>query len=147
MLIGACAFVIAAAWIGLRYKLEAVQKQGSPLYLYCIYSAAFAYIHVAMFNLYGAPESNLITIKVTANLWFLLFLTTFVQNELQLVTLYRGVQGLSICSLVFVFVGLLSFSPKMGSESKTPFLTVLIQVLFCTMDSLILCTYLLHQTL
>jgi len=61
-----------------------------------MYSAAFAYVNVAMFNLYGQSESNLITIKVTANLWFVLFLTTFVQNELALVTLYRGVQGLSI---------------------------------------------------
>jgi len=68
-----------------------------------------------------------------------------------MVTFSRGLQGLAICSVVFVFIGTLSFQPAVQTDqsgdiqmnSSSTFLGCLLKVLICTTNSMVLSVFLL----
>lgn len=57
---------------------------------------------------------NILTIKVSANLFFSFYLAIFIQNELALVKWHRSIRGLLIMSVVFFCFAVFLF----GIESQ-----------------------------
>lgn len=57
-------------------------------------------------------DPNLLSIKVSANLFFSIYLAIFIQNELKLIKLHRSIRGLLIMSVIFFCVAVFIFGIK-----------------------------------
>ena len=85
------ASLIIAISLLLRFNLAFVQKHLVPSYFYVIYVISTCLSSICFYSYYqqhceGTFEEkapNLVTIKVTANLWFSLFITSYVQNDIK----------------------------------------------------------------
>lgn len=82
--------------------------RSNSVYLFLSYTAALCYVYYFLQSI-SYPESNIILVKASANSWFILFVATFMQNDLKAVTFSKGLQGLLMCGLIFTFVGTLLF--------------------------------------
>ena len=112
-----CTILITGIQLTLRFCIDLIQKRNWANQIYLLYLFSIVFNTINFYALYqnyfeGNIEQkaiNLMTMRVTSNLWMIMSITSYVQSDLKIINVSGCVQVLVLSSLVYMFIGAMIF--------------------------------------